>query len=389
MVKHLKPIIKALPRYRKAAAQIKESLLANLVLLGEIPAPTFEEQNRINLLGERFKGSHLSAIGTDAIGNCQATLAGASESENILIVAHADCVIPLDADHTISIESDRIVGPGVGDNSLGLAVLPTIPELLNTLDINLNANLVLLAVTRSLGRANLEGIRFFLDQNEMQIGATICLEGVQLGRLSIASIGMLRGEINCRVPDEYDWSRFGTGGAIFEINEVISRLVEIPLPSRPRSSIVLGSVHAGTSFNRVATSAILRFEIRSESAELVDRICGEVEDIVIQTNSATEAEVTLNVLARRTPGGLVAGHPLPRAARQIMTELDVNPRLAPSTSELSALIDRNIPGLTIGLTTGEHIAEEGEAVQIEPIFTGLSQLVGILVALDSGLCNEN
>ena len=69
---------------------------------------------------------------------------------------------------------------------------------------------------------------------------------------------MLRGEITCRVPDEYDWSRFGTGGAIFELNEVISRLVEIPLPSRPRSSIVLGSVRAGTSFNRVATNAVLR-----------------------------------------------------------------------------------------------------------------------------------
>ena len=37
-----------------------------------------------------------------------------------------------------------------------------------------------------------------------------------------ASIGMLRAEISCRVPEFYDWSRFGTGGAIFEINEVIS-----------------------------------------------------------------------------------------------------------------------------------------------------------------------
>ena len=389
MNNHLKHVIKALPRYRDAASAIKESLLANLVLLGEIPAPTFSEQNRLELLGERFRGSQLAQVGTDGVGNCQATLPGTPGGQNILIVAHADCVVPQDEDHTISIESDRIVGSGVGDNSLGLAVLPTIPELLKKLDVSLKSNIILLAVTRSLGRADLEGIRFFLDHNELPIAATICLEGVQLGRLSIASIGMLRGEITCRVPDEYDWSRFGTGGAIFELNEVISRLVEIPLPSRPRSSIVLGSVRAGTSFNRVATNAILRFEIRSQSANLVDRVCGEVEDIVIQANSATEAEVTLNVLARRTPGGLIAGHPLPRAARQIMTELNVDPRLAPSTSELSAFIDRDIPGLTIGLTKGEHISEERESIEIEPIFTGLSQLVGILVALDSGLCNDD
>ena len=389
MNNQLKNIIKALPRYHDAAAEVKESLLANLVLLGEIPAPTFSEQNRIELLGERFRGSPLSQVGTDVVGNCQATLPGTPGVQNILIVAHADCVVPQDVDHTISIESGRIVGSGVGDNSLGLAVLPTIPELLKKLDLNFKSNIILLAVTRSLGRADLEGIRFFLNHNELPISATICLEGVQLGRLSIASIGMLRGEITCRVPDEYDWSRFGTGGAIFELNEVISRLVEIPLPSRPRSSIVLGSVRAGTSFNRVATNAFLRFEIRSQSEKLVERVCGEVEDIVLQANSATEAEVTLNVLARRTPGGLVAGHPLPRAARQIMTELYIDPRLAPSTSELSAFIDRDIPGLTIGLTTGENISEERESIQIEPIFTGLSQLVGILVALDNGLCHDD
>ena len=36
----------------------------------------------------------------------------------------------------------------------------------------------------------------------------------------------------------------------------------------------------------------------------------------------------------------------------------------------------------------EHLAELKETVMIEPIVTGLAQLVGILLAIDGGFCDE-
>ena len=156
-------------------------------------------------------------------------------------------------DHTLTVHADQVSGPAVGDNALGLAVVVTLPVLLELLDIHLQSNLILMGSARSLGRGNLEGLHFFLSKTKIPIQAGICVEGIGLGRLSYQTIGMLRGEIECTVPAEYDWTRFGASGAIVTLNEVINRILEIPLPRRPRTTIVLGSVEGGQSFSSIAT----------------------------------------------------------------------------------------------------------------------------------------
>ncbi len=241
---------------------------------------------------------------------------------------------------------------------------------------------------RSLGKGDIEGIRFFLNNKELSVDYGICLEGYQLGRLSYASIGMLRGEITYSVPEEYDWTRFGAGGAIVNINEVINRILEIPLPRRPRTSIVLNSLESGASFSTIPTQAKLQFEIRSESGQIVEDLGNEIADICAEVSSQTGAAVLFHVLARRQPGGISFSHPLAAYAREILKQLNVHPRISPSTSELSAFIDNQIPAVTIGLTKGERYSEPGERLEIEPINLGLAQLLGLILTIDRGYCDE-
>jgi metal-dependent amidase/aminoacylase/carboxypeptidase family protein len=200
---------------------------------------------------------------------------------------------------------------------------------------------------------------------------------------------MYRGEIICTVPEEYDWTRFGATGAIVTMNEVINHIQEIRLPRRPRSTIVLGSILGGQAYNTIATNAVLRFEIRTESDEIGEEIFQQMKAIISEVSSQTGADISLDVFARRRPGGITFQHPLARTVRRIMSALDIQPRKSPSTSELSAFIDHNIPGITIGITTGEHQNTPEEEVGIEPMFTGLAQLVGILLAIDRGFCSAD
>jgi len=385
----LEAIMAMLPFIEDASQAVREILLANLVMIGEIPAPTFSEQQRVEFIQNRFVESDLQNVSTDEIGNVLGILPGSTGEQNILVVAHVDTVHPASVDHTITLHPETATGPGVGDNALGAAVVVTLPILLELLDIELRSNLVLMGASRSLGRGNLEGMRFFLSHSEIDVSAGLGIEGFPLGRLSYDSIGMFRGEIRCTVPDEYDWTRFGTAGAIVTLNEVINRILEIPLPRRPRSTIVLGSVAGGQAFNTIATSASLRFEIRTESERIGDEIYHRIEDIVSEISSQMRAEVTLDIFARRRPGGISFQHPLAAATRRIMRALDIQPRKSPSTSELSAFIDRHIPAITIGMTQGEHQNEPNEQIMIEPMFTGLAQLIGILLAADRGFCSED
>lgn len=378
-----------LKTYRQAAESMREILLANAVMIGEIPSPTFYEDARVRFMEDRFSECGLQNCSTDEAGNGFGILNGDTGERQILLIAHADTVFGDKVDHTISMRADRMVGPGVGDNSLGLAVLASLPILLEKLDIHLKSHLILMAASRSLGRGNLEGLRFFLNNNKRPIAGALCVEGVKLGRLSYTSIGMLRGEINVRVPELYDWTRFGAAGAVITLNDIINKINRIPLPKRPKTSIVLGSIEGGNSFNNIATRSLLRFEIRSESAEVVRDIHEEIKDRITEISLETSAEIALDIVARREPGGIDFRHPLVRHSRDILKALNIEPRVAPSTSELSELIRHEIPAITLGLTTGSNLNQVNEEVMIEPIFNGIAQLLGMLIAMDEGLCDEH
>jgi tripeptide aminopeptidase len=381
-------IIQDLPAIREACVSLRETLLANLVMLAEIPSPTYREDARIHFLLQRFSECGLNNTSTDETGNGVGVLPGVNRERNILMHSHADTVFSERRDHTVSVHADKMCGPGIADNSLGLAVLATLPTLLEKLGITLDAGLVLMGGARSLGRGDLAGIRFFLENNKIPLTSGICVEGVQLGRLSYASAGMLRGEICCRVPEEYDWIRRGTTGAILVLNEVVNRILGIALPRKPQTSIVLGSIEAGEGFNIIPTEGRLSFEVRSESADIVQRIAGELDDIVEDVISQTGAEVNLDVVARREPAGLPIGHPLVKQTREIMSSLGLRPHITPSISEVSAMIAHGVPAITLGITHGDRLHEMRESVQIDPMFTGMTQLVAVLLAMDGGFCDD-
>ena len=377
-------ILAVLPQIQAIVKEMSGMLLANLVMLGEMPSPTFGEQRRVDFLKERFNEAGLLNCSIDEMQNIYGILPGETGKQNILMVAHLDTVFEEEEDYSVTVLPDQITGPSVADNSLGVAAITTLPAILQGLDIRLKSNLILMGDTRSLGRGDLQGLRFFLSNPGIPITIGLAVEGCQLGRLSYASIGMLRGEITCKVPDEYDWTRFGVTGAILNLNEIITQMVEMPLPRRPQTVVVLGSIEGGTSYGVIAKEALLRFEIRSESAEMVNQIRDKIEEITTEVASRTNTQVVLDFFARRAQGGITIAHPLCQQAQKIMQALNIAPQIIPSTSELSVFIDQKIPAITLGITTGHQLRELKETIQIEPIYTGLAQLVGVLLAIDGG-----
>lgn len=389
MEKGMAQIISGLGDIEEEVRSLREIILANLVMLSEIPAPTFNESARMDFLLNRFNEMQLLNCSTDEAGNGLGIIPGENGERNILIVGHLDTVFDAKVDHTISVEPNKISGPGVGDNGLGLAVIATLPLILQHLKIKPKSNIILMGSAQSLGMGNIRGLRFFLDHTDLPINAGICVEGVKLGRISYSSIGMMRCGINFSVPEQYDWTRFGAVGAIVTINDAINRILEIPLPKRPKTNIVLGSVEGGTGFNNIATNASLKFEIRSESGRMVRNIGQKTEYIAHEVASHSGADVDFRIYAQRRPGGIPFSHALARNTREIMRSLDIQPRITPSTSELSAFIDKKIPAVTLGITDGENMNQQNETIEIEPIFKGIAQLLGLIMAIDGGYCDES
>lgn len=377
-----------LPRFREVAESMREIMLANLTMIGEIPAPTFGENERIQFIAGRFAEAGLQNCSIDSKGNAYGVLPGSEGKQNILLLAHADTIVENAKDQVIEIKIDHVVGPFVGDNSIALAALTTLPWLFEKLELRLKSNLVFAAAARTQGRGNLEGVKHFLSTCGMPFTAGLCVEGVQLGRLNYSCMGVMRGEITCRLPDDYKWEHYGSSGTIVPMSDIVNRISRIPTPTRPFASIIIGSIEGGISHNNIARETKLRLEVRSESAEILQQIHQQIKDLTEDVAGQTGIKITLDIFGQREPGGIDISHPLVRNARAILTALNIQPVMYATTSLHAALRDAAIPALTLAVTTGERrseLDEIDESVPIAPMFTGLAQLVGIVASIDGGL----
>ncbi len=381
-------LLQDLPTQIEKLKEARKLVLTDAVLLGEVPSPTFNEEDRIRLTVDRFRENGMEDPEIDEQGNASAVLPGSEGRSSILVMAHADSVFDATTQHVLNVGPDSITGPGIADNAIGLATVVALPKLLKILGITLKDDLILLANTKSLGRGNLEGARYFLDTKQRPISAGICVEGASQGRLSYAGLGTLRGEIRLEVPSNYDWNRFGSSGAVGHLTRIINQLLEIPLPKEPKTKMVLGGLTCGTTYNKTPHRGCLRFEITSEADEVIAELQQKVNDLCEQCSLENGTTVKLEVVATRPNCGIPFTHPLVKATRSIMDEIGITPQVIPSTGDLNVLIEAGYAGVTLGLTHAENIGEENETIQLAPLQAGIAQLVTLLQAIDKGICES-
>jgi tripeptide aminopeptidase len=375
---------------RDKLKEAQEVILSNILMIGEIPSPSGLESARMSFLADRFRESFLQDISVDEEGNIQALIPGRIGKRTILVSAHADTLVSLRPDErlTVSVSPEALHGPGLADNSIGAAALAALPDLLKFLGLQLDSNILLLGHVKSLGSKDLAGLRFFLNNYPRPLDAGIVLEGITLGRLNHTCLGMVQADIHCRVHQEPGKRWEASENAIVIMHRIIRHILEIPIPQEPRTSVILGSLHSGKTFNRPPETARLRLEIRSEEPGKAREIRMCIKEMLDEISAETASECSITFPALRQPGGIPFSHPFITAAREVMTELDVKPRLGPSYSDLSILISKKIPALTLGLTTARNLNEAEERVLIEPLFSGLAQLIALLQRMDALIPSE-
>jgi len=74
MTSSMEAILNVLPRIRDEARGMQDIVLANLVAIGEVPAPYQHEEGRVRMMLERFSECGLQSCSADATGNGLAIL---------------------------------------------------------------------------------------------------------------------------------------------------------------------------------------------------------------------------------------------------------------------------------------------------------------------------
>ncbi len=380
---HLEKIFAHIRQLPKRVDRYRELLLANLLMISEIPAPVFDEQKRIAFIEQRFTECNLQNCSTDEMGNGLAILPGVEGKKTILVTAHADTPFPAAQNHTCRVDAGKIHGPGVADNSLGLAVLVTLPTILEGLGIPIRNDLLFMAATASLDHGNQGGLRFLLANSERKISSAISLEGAPLGRLQYRSMASLGAVISCQVN-----TKITNLGAIDVLSSIISELHAMDLPEGDNTALVLGSINAGASYKIPARNGMLKFQIRSDLDKTVQDVATQIDAILDKYSQRDGISVYRDEIAGTVSGGLDSGHNFIKNTRRIMTLLGIEPQQNIFSAVISGYVEHSLPAICIGMTNGENINYPDEYVEIEPLMTGIAQLIGVLMIIDGEFSAE-
>lgn len=386
----VEPILEQLPIFVEQLRALRETIIANIVLIGETPAPTFEEAARAELFLERLSDAQVDICTTDDYNNPIGIIKGSSGGAKppIFVVAHLDTVVPADVDHNYIIRKESISGPGILDNSASVGVLASLPFIFQALGISFSSDIVLAGIIQSIGRGNLQGIRHLVKNWEGPIRGAVIMESEKLGRLNYYAEGIIRGEIDCRISTASHWEQRYKPNAILILNELINEILAMRLPQRPRSRIIFGKIEGGFKHGEIALEARLGLEIQSDSDTMVKKMHSEIKDIVDGIRHEHNVDLSLNIISSLNACTLKYRHPLVKSTAAIMKRLGVTPVSESSESELSIFLSSKVPAVTLGLTSGRDMHLEHASMEIEPLFTGLAQALGVIMAIDKGVCDE-
>ena len=381
--------LQQLPELVNEIKTLKEVIITNIVLIGQTPAPTFKEKRRSKIFMERLAEFQVDEVTTDGYRNPIGIIRGTDASKPpIFVMVHLDTFYEKDLAVNYVIKKHTITGAGILDNSLGVGVVTSLPAIFKKLDLRFESDIVLAGTIQSIGKGNLRGVRHLLKTWPTPIRGGICVEGIELGRLNYYSDGMIRGEIGCSISEERRKLEEYTPNAIIILNEVINQIMSLRMPQRPRSRIVIGKISGGANHGRIAHEGNIGFEIRSDSYRMVKKIFGDIKDIVEGLSHEYEVDLNLRTISNLRASRLKYTHPLVKNAAAVLETLGIKPFSKSTESSLSIFLSNKIPAVTLGITHGVDHYKEKATMEIEPMFQGIAQIIGVIKAIDSGVCDE-
>lgn len=342
----------------------------------EVAAPPFGEGARAEFVARLFDDAGVPAR-IDAIGNVIAWL-GSAEEPPAVLAAHLDTVFEAGTPIVVQRRDGRMSGPGLGDNSLGVAALLHLAREFR--DRPVAHPLALVATVGEEGLGDLRGAKALLD--ELPCRAFVAVEGQALSTITVAAVGSMRFRVRIDGPGGHPWGDRDRPSAA---HALVQRLSAV-LRELPSDDLVLnvGVIAGGSAINVIASEAVAELDLRSEDERSLQgaarRLAAliEIEDAVLRTS--------LEVVGHRPGGKIDAHHPLLQAARDARRAVGLAPaREDASSTDANAALGRGIPAVTVGVSTGGNAHRLDDYIDLDPLPAGLASLAELARRLAAGL----
>ena len=344
------------------------------IQIQQIPAPTFHEQKRAEFVHDLFFAEGLDDLCVDETGNVFARWPGKGTEKPLVVSAHLDTVFPMETTLRLARGSDLVHGPGLGDNSLGVAALFGLLWALREREIQPRGDIWFVANVCEEGLGDLRGMKAVVDRFGGDVHAYLVLEGLALGHVYHRAVGVKRYRVTARTSGGHSWSDYGQPSAVHELAKLVVELASLSLPTHPRTTMNVGRISGGTSVNVIAPEATLDLDLRSEGQESLTALVAAVERLIQKANRAG-VSVESQVIGHRPAGEISANHPLVSLAKDCLQELGLDAGLISGSTDANIPLSKGYPAIVLGITTGGSAHTIHEYINVKPIAQGIEQLV--------------
>lgn len=348
-----------------------------------IPAPTFAEGTRAQFVAECFRNAGLEQVETDDFHNVYGLIRGQNPSRSgLLISAHTDTVFAAETDLSIRREGNLIFGPGLGDNSMGVAGLLALAEYLRDIRFKPACDLWFVANTREEGLGDLGGMKAAFTRLRSRVSRVLNLEGMALGHVYHAGIAVRRLHITSKAEGGHSWLNFGRSSAIHGIMQLGAQITTLKTSESPRTTFNIGLIEGGQSINTIAASAGLWLDLRAEASSALQELEAEVRKKVAAL-AQPDLSFEIEVVGDRPAGSIPTDHPLVRRSLAVLESVGYKGTLENGSTDANIPLSAGCPAVTIGITRGGNAHRLDEYIEITPVVDGLHQLILLTIATSS------
>lgn len=375
-----------------------DQVIADLIRITETPAPPFKERARAELFAAMLRDAGLDDVTVDGEGNVLALREGAQDGgvngKVFVVSAHLDTVFPEGTPITVTREGERLMAPGIGDDSLGLASMLAWVRVLEANRVATSQPILFVATVGEEGPGDLRGVRHLFTKGAYagRIAAFLSIDNADAGRIVHAAVGSRRYRIAFNGPGGHSYGAFGIVNPMAAMAETVRGIYAIQVPSDPKTTYAASVVSGGTSVNSIPDRILLEIDMRSGDpaalAQLEREVLAAAQAAVAgenATRSTRAGSITLDpqLTGDRPAGTTPADHPLVRAALAASQAAGFAARLDESSTDSNIPMSLGIPAITIGTGAGggrTHSVDEYLETGRERFVAGLSVGLGVILA---------
>ena len=365
-----------------------EEELELLRTLAQIPAPSGHEERRAEFIRDWLlaQGAPVGSVRIDDAKNVILSLPGRPRDERddacAVFAAHTDVVFPDTDPLPLAEGKDRLLAPGVGDDTANLVGLLFAARYLLLNRVPLDRRVLVVANSCEEGLGNLAGTRELFRHYEGRVREFTSFD-LYLGMHVVSAVGSHRWKVTCHTQGGHSWENFGRDNAIEALCSFIEDLYKLDLPTEAKTTINVGRFVGGTTVNSIAENASVLVEYRSASEECLERMYGKFV-VLVEEHLRENTRIDAKLIGRRPASGEVIPEgqwELIARTDEILRELGgVEPTHQESSTDANIPFSLGIPAHTVGTVEGDLLHTREEWVEKASLKRGLAVILALMLS---------